>query len=412
MKKWSILFAIASLLVVGGCGDNNSSSHDENLPYCGNGMIEGTEQCDDGNTMDGDGCSATCQSESSSTPLNPVCGDHKKEGIEQCDDGNTMDGDGCSATCQSETNEPEQTECPVDGGNCTELWENMCCNGKVFFCDMDNKWHAQTCLTGTECDTIHADFGVGFPDHNSQCVENCASADDGKIVDYGAACFEDNTFDLYICIKGQSGKYRAFRGLQFAKAYCVDETHKAVCGVDKKVEEVACDGCKFTTDSVLTDAICEEIPDSGTPKAGDRCSAEDDGLSVCGQNNTLLECTEGVYELVESCSSKGTDFYCDALPEDEFVACVKSCTAEQEGQVTGYDGCLFGYVNVTLCQRGISGKFGAFGGMGGENVCAPDGTKMVSCVNDTSDEMTEIPCAGGCTMTWDDEASEYISECK
>jgi len=33
-------------------------------PICGNGIVEGTEQCDDGNTASGDGCSATCQTES------------------------------------------------------------------------------------------------------------------------------------------------------------------------------------------------------------------------------------------------------------------------------------------------------------------------------------------------------------
>ncbi len=34
---------------------------------CGNGAIEGTEECDDGNTDGGDGCSATCQLEDTST---------------------------------------------------------------------------------------------------------------------------------------------------------------------------------------------------------------------------------------------------------------------------------------------------------------------------------------------------------
>lgn len=33
-------------------------------PVCGNGTVEPTETCDDGNTLDGDGCSATCQDES------------------------------------------------------------------------------------------------------------------------------------------------------------------------------------------------------------------------------------------------------------------------------------------------------------------------------------------------------------
>jgi cysteine-rich repeat protein len=28
---------------------------------CGNGIVEGLEQCDDGDTVGGDGCSATCQ---------------------------------------------------------------------------------------------------------------------------------------------------------------------------------------------------------------------------------------------------------------------------------------------------------------------------------------------------------------
>jgi len=35
---------------------------------CGNGMAEPTEQCDDGNTLSGDGCDATCQSEVAPQP--------------------------------------------------------------------------------------------------------------------------------------------------------------------------------------------------------------------------------------------------------------------------------------------------------------------------------------------------------
>src|SRR5207247_11148368 len=35
-------------------------------PPCGNGVVEGTEECDDHNTVSGDGCSATCQLENTS----------------------------------------------------------------------------------------------------------------------------------------------------------------------------------------------------------------------------------------------------------------------------------------------------------------------------------------------------------
>jgi hypothetical protein len=62
---------------------------------CGNGVREGTEQCDDGNTTGGDGCSSTCGVEA-------ICGDGTVEGGEECDDGNRTDGDGCSSVCRVE----------------------------------------------------------------------------------------------------------------------------------------------------------------------------------------------------------------------------------------------------------------------------------------------------------------------
>jgi len=37
-------------------------------PVCGNGVVESGEQCDDGNTNSGDGCSATCQTEAPPPP--------------------------------------------------------------------------------------------------------------------------------------------------------------------------------------------------------------------------------------------------------------------------------------------------------------------------------------------------------
>ncbi len=42
--------------------------------------------------------------------LVPSCGDGARTGAEQCDDGNTTSGDGCSATCQLEKNYLDETE--------------------------------------------------------------------------------------------------------------------------------------------------------------------------------------------------------------------------------------------------------------------------------------------------------------
>jgi len=80
-------------------GDFFSSLFDSNPPKdsssCGDGIInQATEQCDDGNTISGDGCSADCKIEK--------CGDGIINEGEECDDGNTISGDGCSNECKNE----------------------------------------------------------------------------------------------------------------------------------------------------------------------------------------------------------------------------------------------------------------------------------------------------------------------
>lgn len=97
------------------CDDGNTVSGDgcsstcqsEIAIVCGNGILEIGEQCDDGNTVSGDGCSATCQTEVAPPPpggggVIPLCGNGIREGSEQCDDGNNVNGDGCNAICLSE----------------------------------------------------------------------------------------------------------------------------------------------------------------------------------------------------------------------------------------------------------------------------------------------------------------------
>ena len=55
---------------------------------CGNGEIEGDEECDDGNREDGDGCSRYCMVET-------LCGNGVLDEGEECDDGNRDNTDGC-----------------------------------------------------------------------------------------------------------------------------------------------------------------------------------------------------------------------------------------------------------------------------------------------------------------------------
>ncbi len=99
---------------------------------CGDGLPEGIEECDDGNTDAGDGCSPTCSVELGfvcgagttgggiDVCLPTTCGDGVVEGNEPCDDGNVEIGDGCTPFCELE---PDCT-----GGSCTPT----CGDGNVY----------------------------------------------------------------------------------------------------------------------------------------------------------------------------------------------------------------------------------------------------------------------------------------
>lgn len=64
---------------------------------CGDGHVAGNEECDDGNSTSGDGCSSVCRYERVC-----CCGDGIVNAGEDCDDGNTTSGDGCSSSCKTE----------------------------------------------------------------------------------------------------------------------------------------------------------------------------------------------------------------------------------------------------------------------------------------------------------------------
>ncbi len=156
---------------------------------CGDGFVTAPEQCDDGNTMNGDGCDADCTWTCTAATATADCGDgnlcngaevctsggtlmsrcgpgmsamdgttcdrdmmpatrdicrmgmclasrcgdgYRDAGAmpaEQCDDGNTMNGDGCSATCTVERicgdGVVDPGEMCDDGGGCLDTFECM-----------------------------------------------------------------------------------------------------------------------------------------------------------------------------------------------------------------------------------------------------------------------------------------------
>jgi len=122
---------------------------------CGNGVRQASEGCDDGNTTNGDGCSASCAIENgfpcNQTPPGDVddascqsgvcdtsggqpgvcepaqtCGNGVREGAEICDDGNVTNGDGCESTCKLSLGEPCTSDPQCQSGECDETGSMTC----------------------------------------------------------------------------------------------------------------------------------------------------------------------------------------------------------------------------------------------------------------------------------------------
>jgi spore coat protein H len=159
-----------------------SDVRDQLAAVCGDGVVGGAEECDDGNVTSGDGCTAGCRSE---------CGDGQLQPGETCDDGNRFDGDGCSAVCLVE---------PGCGDGILDL------------------------VLGEQCDD--AMNGENFADG---CRDDCTAnlCGDGRL-DLGEACDDGNAADGDGC-----------------SAACVDEDGVAVCGNGLLEAGEGCDDANF-----------------------------------------------------------------------------------------------------------------------------------------------------------------------
>jgi cysteine-rich repeat protein len=255
------------------CDDGNTISGDgcsdvcvsEEMPFCGDSMVEGTEQCDDGNAILGDGCDDLCQNE----PPPPVCGNGTLEAPEQCDDANIVNGDGCSDTCQIEIP-------PAVCGNGTMEGSEQCDDGNVVAGDGCSdvcmiEVVAAVCgnsvLEGTEqCDDGNVIAGDGCSD---VCVTEAAPAVCGNNVLEGTEqCDDGNVVDGDGC-----------------SSICVVELAVAVCG-NANVEAgeqcddgnvIAGDGCSdlcqqeqtmSTTSTTTGSSLSSNVPQSSTLENG------------------------------------------------------------------------------------------------------------------------------------------------
>lgn len=209
-------------------------------PRCGDGFLNGMEQCDDGNARGGDGCSADCSMIEPGYACNDTgapcvrvvqCGDGVVGAGERCDDRNTMGGDGCSADCM--TVEPGWS-CPMAGVACRAA---QCGDGLQ--------------VDAEECDDRNMMAGDG-------CSADCRLEEGFQCSTAGAPCTRTTCGDRMVqgteqCDDGNNVLGDGCDPFCHREPQCTGGNCTAVCG----------DGVKLPSEDC----------DDGNTRSGDGCSA-------------------------------------------------------------------------------------------------------------------------------------------
>ncbi len=299
---------------------------------CGDGNIDPTEQCDDGNIFSSDGCNNHCAIEQSyscigepSTCTNTTCGDGLvNDPGEECDDGNTAGRDGCDATCQMEPG----YACASSPSICTE-----------------------TC-------------GDGVLDPTEECDDNNSTTNDGCDsncrVEPGYSCTHRPGYS--ICISGSCGD-----GIVSTSEECDDGDTDGGDGCDNQCQVetgFACSGAPSLCTSTCGDGVLDatEECDDGNIIGGDGCNSHcrvQAGYSCTGAPSTCTNATCGdgtINAPGEQCDDGNTEGgdACDNQCQVEAYTCANSpslCPQEcgngvvepwercDDGNITNGDGC-------------------------------------------------------------------------
>lgn len=290
-------------------------------PQCGNNVTTSPETCDDGNTINGDGCSSTCLVEPS------VCGDgFLNLYTEECDDGDLYSGDGCSSLCQDEVSgavcgngsiEPNSAhvgneEC--DDGNTAN---GDGCNQK---CKAEVAWCGDGTVNGTEkCDDANLN-------DNDVCKNNCTFGSYGICgngsIDFGEDCDDGNSQNGDSC-----------------SSTCQNEVLSDPADPDSPVvpEEpddpfISINDCEDVVEyfsklfniELDPELICNESCGNGYLEGDETCddgnNQNGDGCSASCEDTTIgAVCGNGIEEIDEECDDGGNESGdgCSAYCEDE-----------------------------------------------------------------------------------------------
>ena len=345
--------ALSLVAFLAACSDddspgNTNQNQNQTGAICGNGRVEGTEECDDGaqnSDIAPDACRASCTlpgcgdwvidtgEECDDGPQNsdlvpdacradctlPGCGDGVVDVAsgETCDDGNDEAGDGCSPDCWVEfcgNGELDPGEVCDDGNfqagdgcspDCQS--EETCGNGIL------DSAAGESCDCGTDPENLPAGCAAPNGDLASECSADCQTryCGNGRI-DPGELCDDGNSKAGDGCSPDCQSNESCGNGiLDTATGESCD------CGTDP---ENLPTGCTAPNGDPLSgcSADCQtrycgngridpgELCDDGNNQAGDGCSPDCRSNETCGNGITdpvnLEECDDANLEDGDGCN--------------------------------------------------------------------------------------------------------------
>jgi fibro-slime domain-containing protein len=293
-------------------------------PGCGDGVVnQPSEQCDDNNTLAGDGCSGTCQIEPNYTcppqggrcVISFRCGDGAVNPGEACDAGEYQGTPGCSADCK--TQDPGYTCEP--GEKCVQVL--VCGNRRI--------------ETGETCDPPNPDNGCSVT-CETETGWRCVPGSCTKLPYCGDGIVQSNLGE-----KCDEGKYQGSPGCsrdcktQDSSCACVPGQacvcEKAVCGDGIVQTGEQCDQGKSAYPGCTE--TCQIEPGYQCPFAGAPC------VPVCGDGILISpaeQCDPGtsIPNIAQACNA-------DCTAKTGWACGTTDChqTVCGDGKVEGSEGC-------------------------------------------------------------------------
>lgn len=384
------------------------------VPYsCGNGLIEGTEICDDGSL---NGSYGFCNSDCSGYDF--FCGDGSIAGGEVCDCGTTgssgltSGGTSCTVANGVYGANPNDTCSWSCGGPASYCGDNIVQTGSGEQCDGENDtWDGQLCRFGSE---------RGMPCETS---DDCGGFQCGSGT-FGFPIWADSCPETTVCLAGANQGFACVDDADCPGSQCstfeTQTTRTRTCADDGEGGDL----CQWN-ENTWRNIDCKALGScgDGVVDDGEECDdGNDDDTDACTNVCTVNVCGDGfLHAGVEQCD-EGSDngIVCSASYDSTCTYCSSSCRLLSssgafcgDGVINGGEFCDAGDLNyywLDLTTGELNGTC--------EPGTSPSGTEICTNVGacNGGDENGEIcdsnaDCSGGGTCVFPTCNDSCTSSC-